>query len=69
MVAQLVARTRKLYKEVRYGKDRYAYTDEALAPVGDDEHESNLEMFKTAEAKSFVAREKRLSQVRAGTAA
>ena len=64
----LVARTRKLYKQVRYGKDRYAYTDEALAPVLDDEQEGHREMFNTAEAKVFVAREKRLSQVRAGAA-
>jgi radical SAM superfamily enzyme YgiQ (UPF0313 family) len=62
----LVKRTRKLYKSIRYGRDRYAYMDEALTPVSD--HEADLGMFQTVEAKAYVAREKRLANVRAGAA-
>jgi len=32
----LWGRTRRLYKAIRFGKGRYAYTDEALTPVEDD---------------------------------
>ena len=62
----LIYRTRKLYKAVRYGRDRYAYTDEALTPVSD--HEDDLGMFQTVEAKAYVAREKHMANVRAGAA-
>jgi hypothetical protein len=58
---------RRLYKEIRYGKDRHAYMDEALTPVMVDDAET-LGMFDTAEAKAFVARERHLVDVRAGAA-
>ncbi len=62
----LVARTRRLYKQIRWGKDRYAYTDTALTPVA--EEPADLEMFRSDEAKAYVAREKRLKEVQAGAA-
>jgi hypothetical protein len=56
---------RRLYKEIRYGKDRHAYLDEALTPVMADDAEA-LGIFDTAEAKAFVARERHMADVRAG---
>lgn len=63
----LWGRTRSLYKKIRYGKDRYAYTDEALTPDFDDEVATHA-MFDTVEAKAFVAQEKRLAKARVGAA-
>jgi hypothetical protein len=58
--AWLWGRTRRLYKAIRFGKDRYAYSDEALTPVLDDEVETHA-MFDTVEAKAFVAQQKRIA--------
>ena len=62
----LWVRLRRLYREIRYGKDRLLYRDEALTPVTDEA--DTLGMFDTDEAKAFVARERRLAEVRAGAA-
>jgi hypothetical protein len=56
----LWGRTRRLYKAIRFGKDRYEYMDESLTPVLDDEIETHT-MFDTAEAKAFVAQQKRIA--------
>jgi hypothetical protein len=64
----LWGRTRRLYKAIRFGKGRYAYTDEALTPVEEDEVETHA-MFDTAEAKAFVAQQRRLAEATAGKAA
>jgi hypothetical protein len=48
--------------------NRRAYTDEALKPVADDDHDV-LKMFQSGEAKAYVAQERRLAEVRAGEAA
>jgi hypothetical protein len=61
----LTLRLSRIYWKVRFGQDRRLYTDEALSPVGADEEETH-EMFDSAEAKAFLAREKRLADVRAG---
>ena len=58
--AWLWGRTRRLYKSIRFGKGRYEYTDESLTPVLDDEVETHA-MFDTAEAKAFVAQQKRIA--------
>jgi adenylate cyclase class IV len=63
----LWGRMRKLYKEIRYGKDRHLYRDEALTPVMDEAE--TLGMFDTVEAKAFVAQQKRLAEVTRGEAA
>jgi radical SAM superfamily enzyme YgiQ (UPF0313 family) len=64
----LWGRTRRMYKQIRFGKGRYDYTDEALTPVLDDELETHA-MFDTAEAKAFIAQQKRLAAATAGNAA
>ena len=58
--AWLWGRTRRLYKSIRFGKGRYEYMDESLTPVLDDEVETHA-MFDTAEAKAFVAQQKRIA--------
>jgi hypothetical protein len=64
----LWGRTRRLYKSIRFGKQRYDYMDEALTPVLDDEIETHA-MFDTAEARAFVAQQGRLAQMTRGQAA
>jgi radical SAM superfamily enzyme YgiQ (UPF0313 family) len=64
----LWGRTRRLYKQIRFGQGRYDYMDEALTPVLDDEVETHA-MFDTVEAKAFVAQQKRLAAATAGEAA
>jgi hypothetical protein len=64
----LWGRTRRLYKLIRFGKQRYDYMDEALTPVLEDEIETHA-MFDTAEARAFVAQQGRLAQMTRGQAA
>jgi hypothetical protein len=57
-----------LYRRIRYGKDSRNYMDEALTPVLDDEVATHT-MFDTAEAKAFVAQQKRIAEATRGEAA
>jgi radical SAM superfamily enzyme YgiQ (UPF0313 family) len=61
----LWGRVRRLYKEIKRDPNRHAYRDDALTPVLDDEVETHA-MFDTQEARAYLAREKRLEEVRAG---
>jgi hypothetical protein len=63
----LWARMARLYFAIKRNPDRLAYMDEALTPVADDDSDK-LDMFKSGEAKAYVAQERRLAKVRAGAA-
>lgn len=64
----LWGRQYRLYRQIKGDKARRAYMDEAITPVVDEEESGAREMFNSAEAKAFVAREKRLVQVRSTAA-
>jgi len=63
----LWGRMYRRYHAIKRDPGRRTFMDEALTPV-EDEDVSVLEMFATDEAKAFVAREKRLAEVRVGAA-
>jgi len=63
----LWGRQYRLYRAIKRDPQRKSYLDQALTPVTDDDQDGR-EMFDTVEAKAFVAREKRLEDVRAGAA-
>jgi hypothetical protein len=63
----LWGRQYRLYRSIKGDPQRKAYLDQALTPVVDDD-EDGREMFGTVEAKAYVARAKRLEDVRAGAA-
>ncbi len=64
----LWGRMRKVYRSVKRDPNARAYMDEALTPVADDEVET-LDIFRTGEAKAYVAQERRLAKARAGAVA
>ena len=59
----LYLRLRRIYLRIKHDAQRYAYTDLAMTPVGDDEAETH-ELFQTEAAKAFVNREQHLQKVR-----
>ena len=56
---------RLIYMRIKRDPQRLAYSDLAMSPVMDDELEK-LELFHTAEAEAYVAREKRVERAREG---
>jgi Radical SAM superfamily len=61
----LWGRQYKLYRAIKRDPARRAYMDEALTPVLDDETE-NRALFQSQQAKAYVARERRLEEIRTG---
>jgi hypothetical protein len=52
-----------LYRSIKRDPNRLAYRDEALTPVADDDSE-RLDLFRSIEARAYVAQEERLARVR-----
>jgi hypothetical protein len=61
-------RLRRIYLAIKHDPKRFAYTDVAMTPVGDDEAETH-ELFNTAAAQSYLSQERRLDKIRHGAAA
>ncbi len=61
--AALYLTLRKKYKAIKRDPNRFAYTDQALTPVTDENDEEG-EMFQSDAAQAFVAQKHRLEKVR-----
>jgi hypothetical protein len=64
--AQLYLRLGLIYRRVEKDPDKLAYTDIALTPVSDEEHEQELEMFQSDDALAYLSQEKRFAKARQG---
>jgi radical SAM superfamily enzyme YgiQ (UPF0313 family) len=63
--ASLFLKLHAIYRAIKKDAQRLSYNDVALEPVLDDEAETH-ELFQSAEAQTFVARERRIANARAG---
>ena len=52
------------YHRIKRDPKRHAYMDEALSPVAEDEEEE-MALFQTEEARTFVARQRKMAEFRA----
>jgi len=59
-------RLRRIYLSIKHDPQRFQYTDLAMTAVADDE---TRELFRTAAAQTYLARGRRLENIRQGQTA
>jgi len=64
----LYLRLRRIYLSIKHDPQRFQYTDLAMTSVADDEIETR-ELFRTAAAQTYLARERQLENIRQGQTA